>query len=323
VRRSICGALVLVAILTGVADSRRWQDTPSRALMIPRRSLVGPAHSFKTAGRHLRRLSPRTNPGGRRLEPTAAHRSRILEQFTRQAVPFSEMPAHSSSQSLALVVERAGLDGTQSVLDVGCGPGVLALALARRAREVTGIDLVPAMIARAQALQAEQSVANVRWFQHDVERLPFADGAFDVVVTRFTFHHLLAPRTVLDEMVRVCRPGGTVAVIDVATSPEANAGYNEMEKLRDPSHVRALTFDELIAVVDHPQLGPRTIDRYGLEMELEAQLRASFPNPGDDDRIRALFEADVERQALELRIRREARGLVFAYPVTQLTATRL
>jgi ubiquinone/menaquinone biosynthesis C-methylase UbiE len=76
--------------------------------------------------------------------------------------------------------------------------------------------------------------------------LPLPDAAFSVVVTRYSFHHFLDPKAVLAEMVRVCRPGERVAVIDVFTSgPEHAEVYNRVEKLRDPSHVRALPLAEL------------------------------------------------------------------------------
>ena len=79
--------------------------------------------------------------------------------------------------------------------------------------------------------------------------MPFPDTAFSAVVTRYSFHHFLDPEAVLAEMVRVCRPGGRVAVIDVFTSsPEQAEACNHVEKLRDPSHVRALSLEELTAL---------------------------------------------------------------------------
>src|SRR5260370_1302929 len=83
-------------------------------------------------------------------------------------------------------------------------------------------------------VRQEKSLANVVWCIGDVARLPFGDGAFSIAVSRFAFHHMLAPDVVLSEMVRVCRPGGRIAVVDVAVSPvpEKAAAYNTMEKLR-------------------------------------------------------------------------------------------
>lgn len=96
------------------------------------------------------------------------------------------------------------LDDT--ALDVACGPGLLTCALAARVRHATGIDLTSAMLEQAREVQSERGVANVAWDQGDVTRLPYKDGEFSIVATRFTFHHFLDPLAVLKEMRRVCRP---------------------------------------------------------------------------------------------------------------------
>ncbi len=70
----------------------------------------------------------------------------VLDQFTRQAEPFARLPAHSTEESIRLVSEAAGIVADDTILDVACGPGLLACALARTARHVTGIDPRPARI---------------------------------------------------------------------------------------------------------------------------------------------------------------------------------
>jgi 2-polyprenyl-3-methyl-5-hydroxy-6-metoxy-1,4-benzoquinol methylase len=77
------------------------------------------------------------------------HQRLIVDQFTKQVVPFSQMPDHSPE----LILTASEIGGTDTVLDVACGPGVLACAFAQVARHVTGIDLTPAMIEQARALQ--------------------------------------------------------------------------------------------------------------------------------------------------------------------------
>jgi SAM-dependent methyltransferase len=110
----------------------------------------------------------------------------------------------------AHLVRFAEVKAGQKVLDVGTGTGVVAISAARVGAEVTGLDLTPALLARARenAVIAEQ---NVTWHEGDAEALPFADGSFDTVLSQFG--HMFAPRAeqAMAELLRVLRPGGTLA----------------------------------------------------------------------------------------------------------------
>jgi ubiquinone/menaquinone biosynthesis C-methylase UbiE len=144
-----------------------------------------------------------------------------------------------------LTSTNAGAEDT--VLDVACGPGIVVCAFAEITRHATGIDLVPAMIEQAQSLQRERGLENVSWKVADVYLLPYADASFSIVTLRYAFHHLENPRGVLSEMKRVCKPRGKVALVDVMASEDPGQAecFNRMEKLRDPSHVRALPLLEM------------------------------------------------------------------------------
>jgi SAM-dependent methyltransferase len=251
-------------------------------------------------------------------------RERILDQFTRQAQPFADAPAIRDAGALRLVVEHAGTTARDEVLDVACGPGLLACAFAQVAARVTGIDLVPAMIDQARRRQAELGLGNVSWQVGDAAPLPFPDESFDVVSCRFAFHHFPSPGRVLAEMARVCRPGGRVVVIDVAAHPDPAkaAVFNRMEVLRDPSHVRALPRTELEGLFGEAGLPTPRPAEYLMETELEAVLGRSFPNPGDADRVRELVTASVDDDRLGVPARRNGDRVIFGYPVVVLTATR-
>jgi ubiquinone/menaquinone biosynthesis C-methylase UbiE len=247
----------------------------------------------------------------------------ILDQFTRQAVPFAQMPAHSNEESNRLLIDMAEVGPEDDVLDVACGPGLVACRLAETARSVTGIDLTPAMIEQARARQQSMKLTNLTWVVGDAAPLPFADAAFSVVATRYAVHHFLDPKAVLAEMVRVCEPGGRLAVIDVFTSsPEQAEAYNRVEKLRDPSHVRALSLEELTGLCRDAGLADVRTGFYKLEAELEWLLAASFPNPGDADRIRRTFEDDVGVNRLGLGAARRDGAIHFAFPIVVLVGRK-
>ena len=108
------------------------------------------------------------------------------------------------------LVRFAGVSAGQRVLDVGCGTGVVSITAARRGAQVTGVDLTPVLLQRARENQATARV-QVDWREADAEALPFEDRAFDLVLSQFG--HMFAPRpaVVMAEMLRVLKPGGTIA----------------------------------------------------------------------------------------------------------------
>jgi SAM-dependent methyltransferase len=250
------------------------------------------------------------------------HRARILDQFTRQAVPFATAPGIKDEAALRLVVEFTGAGPDDRVLDVACGPGLLVCAFAPVVRHATGIDLTPAMLERARTLAAERGLTNVTWRQGDVLPLPYPDASFSIVTARFAFHHFLEPRAVLAEMKRVCSAGGRVAVIDSAPLAEKADAFNHMERLRDPSHVRAMPADELRGLFRDVGLPEPRTTSYRLEGELESLLARSFPKPGDADEIRRLFRAALEGDALGVQPWVDGPSIRYSYPVAVLVAER-
>lgn len=254
--------------------------------------------------------------------PAPSHRDAILDQFTRQAVPFSTAAGIKDEQALQLLVDFTGAGTEDTVLDVACGGGLVVCAFARVVRHATGIDLTPAMIDRACALQQERGLTNVTWRLGDVLPLPFADGSFSLVTSRFAFHHFLDPARVLAEMKRVCLPGGKVAVVDTDASadPAKAAEFNRMEKLRDPSHVRAMPRAELMQLFARVGLPAPRATGYRLESDLESLLGRSFPLPGDADKIRQIFAASIEDDRLGIPLRRDGETIHYAYPVAVLVS---
>ncbi|MGZ4136745.1 MAG: class I SAM-dependent methyltransferase [Actinomycetota bacterium] len=103
------------------------------------------------------------------------------------------------------------------VLEVGCGPGRLAVPLARQGLDVTGLDLDPAMIDRAR-INAERAFGTDRRLSFvvgDAAALAFPDGSFDLVVSTMSMHHWEDPAAGLREIARVLRPGGRALVWDL------------------------------------------------------------------------------------------------------------
>jgi ubiquinone/menaquinone biosynthesis C-methylase UbiE len=252
----------------------------------------------------------------------STHKDLILDQFTKQAVPFATAPGIQDEEALKLIVDFTGAGPNDTVLDVAGGPGLVVCAFAPVVRHATGIDLTPAMIEQARTLQQKKGLTNVTWQVGDVLPLPYPDASFSIVTSRYAFHHFLNPGAVLAEMKRVCTPGGKVVVIDVIASPDTEkaAAYNRLEKLRDPSHVRGLPLTELETLFRQTALPAPRKTFYRLEGEVEDLIRRSFPNPGDADKIRQMFVESLDNDDLGMDTRRQEEKIRFAYPIAVLCA---
>lgn len=241
------------------------------------------------------------------------HQAKIVDQFSRQAIPFTQVPGHLDAMQILIKLSEVCHDDT--VLDVACGPGLVACEFARHAGHVTGVDITPAMVEQAKKHQQEQMFENTTWTVGDAVPLPYADNSFSLVITRYSFHHLLAPEKALSEMIRVCRPNGRVMVADVAVESSKSGFYDRMEILRDPSHTHALTHEEFAALFRHSDLVDCRQSAYGVDIELENQLKASFPKPGDEPKLREMVTNDIGINRLGINARRDEDRVIYTVPI--------
>ena len=117
-------------------------------------------------------------------------------------------PFTALSGQVSILQEIGRIDKSDVVLELGCGPGDVAIQLAAVADEVFGIDFSVNMIEIASKRFPELTFEVA-----DAEKVPFADDSFDVVVSNYTAHHFARPQTVFEEAKRVLRPGGRLAVV--------------------------------------------------------------------------------------------------------------
>lgn len=114
-------------------------------------------------------------------------------------------------QGARLFYERLDIPPGCQLLDVACGSGQLALWAARDGIEVTGIDIAPNVIERAQS-RARAEGLKAHFLEGDAEELPFEDGRFDIVTSLIGAMFAPHPERVARELLRVCSPGGTIAM---------------------------------------------------------------------------------------------------------------
>jgi ubiquinone/menaquinone biosynthesis C-methylase UbiE len=129
---------------------------------------------------------------------------------TWMAGDFGRIAQHTETEAAAFV-ERLNLAPGARVLDVACGTGNLAIPAARKGARVTGADIATNLLEQARARAAAENL-DATFDEGDAEQLPYADAAFDVVMSMYGAMFAPRPELVAAELARVCRPGGTIAM---------------------------------------------------------------------------------------------------------------
>src|SRR5919205_1499818 len=162
-------------------------------------------------------------------QAVAEHSEAVKRAFTRQAPTFEDPEFNQLfTVDSEWLFDRLELEADDVVLDVAAGTGHVARSFAPRVRAVIAVDATPAMLERGWIEAKRAALRNVVFMQADATALPFVDGSFDVVVSRFAVHHFEDPTVQITEMKRVLRPGGRLAVADLISDPDP-----EIDKLQN------------------------------------------------------------------------------------------
>ncbi len=243
------------------------------------------------------------------------HLEKIRRQFTRQADAYERNEQARDEEGMAVLAAICETGPTDETLDVACGPGFLTLAFADRARHATGVDATDALLDLARARARARTVANVRFVSGDATRLDFPDDRYDIVSCRAAFHHFPEPKLVLAEMKRVAAPGGKLLIADLLGSddPERAAYHDRIEKLCDPTHVRALPEAEFVGLFESANL--EIVHRFErpLDYALDEWLLHGGPSPEAEAEIRELFEGSLETDRCGLDVRQEEGAIHFSH----------
>lgn len=208
---------------------------------------------------------------------------------------------HASGEDLVQLVTAAALTGCEQVLDAGCGAGHTALALAPGAAHVTAIDLSATMLAQGRRLAQERGIVNVTFQVDDVEALTFAEGAFDLVASRYSAHHWPHPARALAEFHHVLRPGGRVLLADIVGYDDfvTDTHLQAIELLRDPSHVRDHTMAQWLAMLTAAGFTPAVRFTWALRLDFDAWVTRMATPPATVAQLRSLLShapAEVRTQ---------------------------
>ncbi|MEJ2358555.1 MAG: class I SAM-dependent methyltransferase [Deinococcales bacterium] len=234
-------------------------------------------------------------------DPLAETQRRVREQFGAAADAYVASATHAKGAELPRLVEvvraRLGEIRGRRALDVATGGGHTARALAEAGALVTVSDLTPEMLAAAEThLRGALPDAQLTFVAAAAEALPFEDGAFDLVTCRIAAHHFGDPRAFLAEVARVLRPGGVFLLVDNIAPEDARLAeaMNEIERLRDPSHVRAYRLSDWVSWAGEAGLEPFLLERFWRSKELGSWLRRANTAEENERLLRERLEAASE-----------------------------
>jgi ubiquinone/menaquinone biosynthesis C-methylase UbiE len=200
------------------------------------------------------------------------------------------------------LVQACDVHGGQRVLDVGTGSGLVAIAAADVGASVVGADITPELLDAAR-----ESGAPVEWVFGDAQKLPFDDGEFDVVLSCLGAMFAPDQRATADELLRVCRPGGVVGMVNWTPAGSVGRffevfGGSPALSWGVPEHVRSLFGDRVPAMTATEERLP--VERFASAAEYCAYYKrhfgpviAAFAETGDpaelDRRFLAYAEAEL------------------------------
>lgn len=175
-----------------------------------------------------------------------AHDALVTGQFGPRASAYVESAVHAEGADLAALEAVAEAARPARALDLGSGGGHAAYRLARHAGTVAAVDLSADMLKAVADTARRKGLANIETHRASVDRLPFADAGFDMVVSRYSAHHWLEFEAGLREARRVAKPGAPALFLDVFTPGVAllDTHLQSLELMRDTSHVRNYTLAE-------------------------------------------------------------------------------
>ena len=211
-----------------------------------------------------------------------AHSDVVQRQFGEQAAAYLSSAVHAQGSEFALLQAELAGHPQARVLDLGCGAGHVSFQVAGLVREVVAYDLSTQMLDVVATAASERGLSNIVTQCGPAEHLPFADGDFDFVFSRYSAHHWSDLGLALREVRRVLKPGGTAAFIDVMSpgSPLLDTYLQSVEVLRDTSHVRDYSAGEWLRQINEAGLQVRSHSRQRLRLEYRSWVeRMRTPEP--------------------------------------------
>ena len=215
-------------------------------------------------------------------------------QFGSTAAQYLTSAVHAGGADIDRLVERSARSRPATALDLGSGAGHVSFALARGgAQRIVAYDPAAKMLEVVAHEAAARGHTQIETRLGAAEKLPFADSAFELIVSRYSAHHWLDVPRALAEAGRVLAPTGTLILIDVLAPefPLLDTTLQTLEMLRDASHVRNYRESEWRAMLEAASFSGIAVERWKLPLDFQSWITRIATPPARVDALRAVFAA--------------------------------
>ncbi|MFN2201427.1 MAG: methyltransferase domain-containing protein [Caldilineaceae bacterium] len=231
-------------------------------------------------------------------------------------------------ERISSMLNFAALPKGLRILDAGAGLGVLSLMLAERgAASVVGVDISTAMLEQAEYLRLSQpsdTTNRVSYRLANLQMLPFPNEFFDVVTCRLVLNHFHSPQRIVEEFVRVLRPGGIFLMAELLSvaDPVKRATQNAIEERRNPAHVAARSAEQYDKMITDAGLEIEKTESVDIPRNLREWLNAYHTPDAVAATVIEMVEAGLETDAAGIGARRRGASIEFVQRMYYLKATK-
>ncbi len=236
--------------------------------------------------------------------------------------------ADNDRERIQTFIDFADLPDDVEILDVGTGLGIVATMFAEAgASSVIGVDISPGMLEQAEYLRLSHPTdtsGRVSFRLARLQRLPFRDERFDAVSCRLVLNHFKAPAQVIQEFVRVLKPGGTLVIAELLSvdDPVKRATQNAIEERRNPSHVAARSAEQYDKLITSAGLEITRTSTIRIEREIHEWLDAFRTSETVSATVIDMIEAGMETDAAGIGAKKRGDRIEFTQRMYYLKAVK-
>jgi broad specificity phosphatase PhoE/SAM-dependent methyltransferase len=245
------------------------------------------------------------------------------EHYRRVALMPNDGSTVNTNADTSALLRSVSLGSDAVVLDVGCGAGDVALALAPHVGRVIGVDATAAMLERLELARIAQGVANLDLEWADAAHLPVADRSVDLATAHDLLHLLEDPGAFVNEAQRVLKATGALLIDEPCgpTDSVTRATREAIEIRRNPSFRRLMTEEQVARLATSAGWSVDVVQNYEVWHSLSGWLAGAAADEATSSAVRKMVEASMDTDAAGMQVQRSREGdLVFTEQRVQLLA---